>query len=196
MNKQYLFFDTETTGLPLSWSAPLTDFANWPRLVQLAWSAYSADGVHIKSESAIVLPDGFEIPKAASDIHGITTERARREGESLLLVLKNFHDQILKADILIGHNISFDEKVVGVEFLRLDLPRITPPRKRVCTMLSSTRHCEIPSAGCGGFKWPKLTELHQKLFGCEFDGAHDAGFDVAATVKCFWKLEQLGVIKI
>jgi hypothetical protein len=33
----YLFFDTETTGLPKSWKAPVTDVNNWPRLVQLAF---------------------------------------------------------------------------------------------------------------------------------------------------------------
>ena len=31
----YLIFDTETTGLPKNWKAPLTDFDNWPRMVQL-----------------------------------------------------------------------------------------------------------------------------------------------------------------
>jgi len=33
----YLFFDTETTGLPKNWKAPIEDLNNWPRLVQLAW---------------------------------------------------------------------------------------------------------------------------------------------------------------
>ncbi len=32
----YLFFDTETTGLPRNWHAPASDLANWPRLIQLA----------------------------------------------------------------------------------------------------------------------------------------------------------------
>ncbi len=34
----YLIFDTETTGLPKNYNAPLTDADNWPRLVQLAQS--------------------------------------------------------------------------------------------------------------------------------------------------------------
>jgi hypothetical protein len=28
----YLFFDTETTGLPKNWKAPVTDLNNWPRM--------------------------------------------------------------------------------------------------------------------------------------------------------------------
>ena len=36
----YLFFDTETTGLPRNWSAPVSDLNNWPRLVQIAWIFY------------------------------------------------------------------------------------------------------------------------------------------------------------
>ena len=31
----YLFFDTETTGLPANWQAPMSDLENWPRLVQI-----------------------------------------------------------------------------------------------------------------------------------------------------------------
>ena len=31
-----LVFDTETTGLPKIDNAPLSDFDNWPRMVQLA----------------------------------------------------------------------------------------------------------------------------------------------------------------
>jgi DNA polymerase III subunit alpha len=40
----YLIFDTETTGLPQNYSAPLTDFDNWPRCVQLAWQVHDETG--------------------------------------------------------------------------------------------------------------------------------------------------------
>ena len=35
--EKFLFFDTETTRLPLDYSAPSTDINNWPRLIQLSW---------------------------------------------------------------------------------------------------------------------------------------------------------------
>lgn len=191
----YLFFDTETTGLPKDWKAPLTDFDNWPRLVQLAWAAYTPEGGLIARRAYIVAPDGFEIPKEASAIHGITTERAKRDGRPIAAVLGAFHYQLKNAKVVIGHNIGFDNKIAGAEILRLKLPKITPPRKKICTMLSSTKYCGLPSER-GGFKWPKLVELHRKLFGSDFEGAHNANFDVAATVKCFWELKRLGIIEI
>ncbi|MCX6741278.1 MAG: hypothetical protein NTY61_02675, partial [Candidatus Parcubacteria bacterium] len=44
----YLFFDTETTGLPKNWKAPIEDLDNWPRIVQIAWAIYK-NGVKIGS---------------------------------------------------------------------------------------------------------------------------------------------------
>lgn len=187
----YLFFDTETTGLPKDWSAPLTDLDNWPRLVQLAWLTYDKAGNKISGASHIIKPVGFEIPDAASKIHGITTEQAMSIGEPLESVLKILHHQISMSGVIVGHNIGFDAKIVGAEFLWNNLPRITPARKRICTMLESTRYCALPKN-----KWPKLTELHEKLFGESFDGTHDASADIAATARCFWELRRINVIKI
>lgn len=45
-------------------------------------------------------------------------------------------------------------------------------------------------------KWPTLTELHVKLFECEFEGAHDALDDVKAMVNCFFELKKRGIINI
>jgi DNA polymerase-3 subunit epsilon len=65
---------------------------------------------------------------------------------------------------------------------------------KICTMMKSTSFCKLPAKR--GYKWPKLDELHQTLFGCDFEGAHDAGSDVLATVKCFFELVRLGVIEM
>ncbi len=58
----YLIFDTETTGLPRDHSAPLTEFSNWPRMVQIAWQLHDNQGDLIEAESYIIQPDGFTIP--------------------------------------------------------------------------------------------------------------------------------------
>ncbi len=58
----YLIFDTETTGLPRDYSAPITDFDNWPRLVQLAWQLHDHTGKLMSSGNYIVKPEGFTIP--------------------------------------------------------------------------------------------------------------------------------------
>ncbi|HCC48931.1 MAG TPA: 3'-5' exonuclease [Elusimicrobia bacterium] len=189
----YLFFDTETTGLPRSWQAPVTALDNWPRLVQLAYLAYDGEGNLLTSVNTIIKPEGFAIPADASRIHGITTERAQAEGKELALVLRDFKAQLDRAKFLVAHNMSFDEKIVGAELLRNNLPDIPASKYKICTMHSTTEYCAIP--GPRGYKWPKLTELHQKLFGADFEGAHDASSDVAATAKCFWELKRRGLIE-
>ncbi len=190
----YLFFDTETTGLPKNWKAPLTDLDNWPRMVQLAYFLADADGNKILAGDFIIKPEGFTIPEEVVRIHGITTERANKEGVALGPVLQGFQAAMDRAQYLVAHNMSFDEKIVGAEFLRNGMPDSLPAKKRVCTMHSSTDYCAIP--GPYGNKWPKLLELHTKLFKAGFESAHNAAADVAAMVKCFWELKRLGVIKL
>ncbi|MCM2266472.1 MAG: 3'-5' exonuclease [Elusimicrobiales bacterium] len=190
----YLFFDTETTGLPRSWNAPVTDLGNWPRLVQLAYMAYDRDGGLIASCDCLIKPQGFTIPAESARIHGITTERALKEGRELGEVLREFKALLDQAQYLVAHNMSFDEKIVGAEFLRNGLPDIPASKQKICTMHGTTEFCAIP--GPRGYKWPKLAELHQKLFRADFEGAHNAASDVAATAKCFWELKKQGIIKL
>ena len=108
-------------------------------------------------------------------------------------MLRDFKAQLDRAKFLVAHNMSFDEKIVGAELLRNNLPDIPASKYKICTMHSTTEYCAIP--GPRGYKWPKLTELHQKLFGADFEGAHDASSDVAATAKCFWELKRRGLIE-
>ncbi|OIO04951.1 MAG: 3'-5' exonuclease [Elusimicrobia bacterium CG_4_10_14_0_2_um_filter_56_8] len=188
----YLFFDTETTGLPRNWKAPVTDLNNWPRMIQLAYFTTDNEGKNTGGGNFIIKPEGFTIPEDASKIHGITTERALADGKDLLPVLWGFQAAIDQADFLVAHNMSFDEKIIGAEFLRSGMPDSLPGKKRICTMHSATDFCAIP--GPYGNKWPKLAELHQKLFKKDFKEAHNAAADVLATMNCFWELKRLGII--
>jgi DNA polymerase-3 subunit alpha len=77
----YLIFDTETTGLPKRWDAPITDTDNWPRCIQIACSCMMIWKL-IEHQDYLVKPDGFNIPYDAERIHGISTELAA-EKESL-----------------------------------------------------------------------------------------------------------------
>lgn len=188
----YLFFDTETTGLPKNWKAPITDLDNWPRLVQLAGLLYDKDGTQIAAADYIIKPDGYTIPAASSKVHGISTERAMREGESVEKVLQEFQSLLDQCDCLVAHNISFDEKVVGAAFLRTKMSNGLIGKQKICTMKRSTDFCAIP--GRYGYKWPKLEELHKKLFDTTFQEAHNAAVDIQATAKCFWELKRLDII--
>ena len=86
----YLIFDTETTGLPASWTAPLDDFDNWPRMIQIAWQIHDVEGKLLDVQNFLIKPDGFIIPRGSEKIHGISTERATREGQPLEDVLNQF----------------------------------------------------------------------------------------------------------
>ncbi|MBI4350397.1 MAG: 3'-5' exonuclease [Elusimicrobia bacterium] len=190
----YLFFDTETTGLPKNWKAPVTDLANWPRLVQLAWFFFDAGGKQLSGGNFIIRPEGFTIPAEAARIHGISNERAEKEGKDLRAVLEDFQSAIGRAEYLVAHNMSFDEKIIGAEFLRNRMPDTLSSKVKICTMQSATDYCALP--GPYGYKWPKLTELYFKLFRTGFEEEHNAAADVAATIRCFWELKRLGIIKV
>ena len=43
-------------------------------------------------------------------------------------------------------------------------------------------------------KWPKLKELHIKLFGSSFANAHSALIDAKITAKCFLELKRRKII--
>jgi len=188
----YLFFDTETTGLPRNWKAPVSDLNNWPRLVQIAWLYFDNNGNKISGGDFIIKPEGFSIPADSSRIHGISTEKALREGKSITSVLQHFDTLIANAGYLVAHNMSFDEKIVGSEFLRNGMQNSIPAKNKICTMENTTNFCAIQ--GPYGYKWPKLSELHYKLFGTGFEEAHNAAVDINATAKCFWELKRLGKI--
>ncbi len=187
-----LFFDTETTGIPLNYQAPSSDTQNWPRLVQLAWILTDENGNRILTGNLIVKPDGFNIPADASKVHGISTERAKEEGVPLAEVIERFKSDLNMATYIVGHNIEFDKKIVGAEMIRLGMKDIMDSKKSYCTMQSSIDFCKIP--GKYGYKYPKLQELYKILFGCEFDNAHDAMSDIEATKKCFWELRKRKLI--
>lgn len=189
-----LFLDTETTGLPRDWQAPVSDLDNWPRLVQIAWLIYDYNENLISTRDYLIKPDGFDIPFEASQIHGITTKKANILGRPLKEIVLEFAEIVKSSDLVVAHNIFFDEKILGAEFLRLKMDNTLADKAKICTMVASVDYCAIP--GHHGHKWPKLSELHNKLFGNDFEEAHNAAVDVQAAAKCFWKLNELGVINL
>jgi len=193
----YLFFDTETTGLPKDFDAPVTDTDNWHPTVQIAWAPVSLTERTIgDTKSYIVEPDGFVIPPEASDIHGISTNRAHREGHPLHDVLDAFLEAAAVSQGLVAHNVDFDVPTVRAELVRLQRPDPLAGISTICTKEESTDYCKLPSTSRwhSGYKWPSLQELHETLFGRDFDNAHDAGGDVKAGARCFLELVNRGVI--
>jgi len=187
----HLFLDCETTGLPPRRGTPPNEFDAWPRLVQVAWALHDDEGNRLSFDSRIVRPDGFEIPLGASNVHGITTDRALAEGEEVHGVLDALADAAAGASLVIAHNAAFDGPVVAAEYFRMGRTPPFDPKAMFCTMETGKHFTKIPGR-YGDYKWPTLDELHRGLFLEGFDGAHDAGADVAACARCYYGLRQRG----
>jgi DNA polymerase III epsilon subunit-like protein len=107
-------------------------------------------------------------------------------------VLVEFVGALSGIDTVVGHNLAFDLKIVGAEFVRCSVIDPFPGKRQVCTMLASTAFCMIP--GAYGYKWPKLNELYTRLFARDMGMAHNSLLDVKATMDCFFELKKIGVL--
>jgi DNA polymerase-3 subunit alpha len=185
----YLIFDTETTGLPKRWDAPLTDTNNWPRCIQIAWQLHDEMGNLVEHQDYLVQPDGFNIPYDAERIHGISTELAQQNGIQIKEMLEKFNSALSKAKYIVGQNVGFDVNILGCEFFRMgiDSPMSKMPILDTCTEVTASL-LKLPGGRGGKFKLPTLTELHQYLFNEPFAEAHNATADVEATTRCFLEL--------
>ncbi|MEO0046336.1 MAG: Error-prone polymerase, partial [Bacteroidota bacterium] len=185
----YLIFDTETTGLPRNWAAPISDTNNWPRCIQIAWQLHDAMGNLIEHQDYLVKPEGFNIPYDAERIHGISTELAQEQGIPLAEVLEKFNTALAKAKFIVGQNVGFDVNIMGCEFYRLGVnsPMAAMPVLDTCTEVTADL-LKLPGGRGGRYKLPTLTELHGFLFGVPFAEAHNATADVEATTRCFLEL--------
>ena len=193
----YLIFDTETTGLPKRWDAPITDTTNWPRCIQIAWQLHDDMGRLVEHQDYLINPEGFNIPYDAERIHGISTELAQANGVLLRDVLERFNQALGKAKFIVGQNVTFDVNIMGCEFHRYDME--SPLAKMrvldTCTEVSAAI-LQLPGGRGGKFKLPTLTELHQYLFNNPFSEAHNATADVEATTRCFLEMVRRRIYTI
>lgn len=189
-----LIFDTETTGLPKNWKAPMTEVNNWPRIIQFAYQVVDMQGQLVKQTKQLIKPDGWVIPKEKFWIdNGYSTEKNQAEGIRLPDLLDEFISDYEMCSVIAAHNISFDHNVTGAEMIRYQ-KKVSKKLPQICTMRSTTNLCKIP--GSYGFKFPKLEELHHFLFEEGFDGAHDAMADVNACRRCLFELINRNIITI
>jgi DNA polymerase-3 subunit alpha len=190
----YLIFDTETTGLPSNYNAPVTDTNNWPRVVQLAWQLHNNIGECIEAHNFIIRPDGFTIPYNAEQIHGISTERALKSGIPFSEVFDKFNQAVANSEFAVGHNIEFDIKVLLCEAFRYQLSSDLDKKTITDTKTDkSANFVAIPGGRAGKFKWPTLQELYKKVFNETFEEAHNASADVEATARVFLEMLRTGI---
>lgn len=187
MNKLCLAFDTETTGKVNKYNLPGT--SDQPDLVQLAAILFDQHEVH-SMFSCYVIPEKA-IESGAQEVHGISYEKCDKLGVSRRTAAAIFLNYARKADVLVGHNLDFDLRVIQTAFIRESVSwKELSTKEKYCTMQESTDICKIPSQfKPGEYKWPKLIEAYKVLVDPEgFEGAHDALVDVKACVEIYRKL--------
>ena len=193
-----LVFDTETTGLPSSNNLSIIETEQWPYIVQFSYIFYdtSTNTILYKSDNIIDIPEDIMITPKSIEIHKITNEKCKKEGIDIKTVLNQFNLYLKHADMIVGHNISFDKKMIMVECIRNNIYHyfnINGTKKiEYCTMKNSINLCKIPfnnsSPSLSEYKYPKLSELHNHLFREIPKGLHNSMMDVLITLRCFCKL--------
>ena len=182
-----LVFDTETTGL-LPKNISKVDIKNLPYVVQISWVIFDLELKQIiKTQDYIVKVDSHI---ANSNIHGINDLISQEKGVDIGGVMKEFFCDLNEIDLLVAHNYGFDAKMIEIELLRLKRNleiKWLYKTDYYCTMMRTIDFCKLEGKFYRSYKYPKLQELHVKLFDFEFIGAHNALADVNSTLKCYLK---------
>lgn len=184
-------FDTETTGFI---NKKETDLNKQPRIVQFAgilWELH--DGTFTETERVnILINPGIPIPFDSSQVHHIYDIDVK-DAPKIDKVIDKIMYYINEPDVIVGHNIEYDESMVKLELKRMKQEYRYTPKQVICTMKTTVDYCAI-QWNWARFKYPKLWELHKKLFDQYFVWAHDAMVDVEATTRSFVKLVNENVI--
>ena len=201
-----LIFDTETTGLASSKIIGPDTLKLWPHIVQFSYVVYDTETNDILDlhNSIIRVSEGINIPEESIKFHGITNEISQECGIEIELVLIEFFYQLNSVDMIIGHNISFDINMVKVELLRIIYSKtqsrefktyfhiLTNYKNIYCTLQDSIELCNIKALDKYGkeyLKFPKLIELHQKLFNSDPNNLHNSLNDILVTLRCYIKMK-------
>jgi DNA polymerase III epsilon subunit-like protein len=190
-------FDTETTGLPSDKNASIYNSNKWPYIIQLSFMLYDTlnNEILIENDSIIKIPDNVKISDESEKIHGISLERSHNEGQDIIKVLENFDLCLNMADIVIGHNVLFDKKMIMVENIRNNRDSGFKDNKiaEYCTMKNGKEICKIYveskyNKGDKYLKYPSLSELHEKLFNKIPSGLHNSWVDILVCLRCYYML--------
>mgnify|MGYP003966007877 CR=1 FL=1 len=179
-----IVFDTETTGLPNG----SDDLDTQPYICQFAAIIYEySAGEWEEAETIdIIIRPEIPIPLMATALHGISDEDVA-DKETFGAYVHQIIEAFQTSDVAVAHNISFDQKMMEIELLRLGRSKQFLPEQTFDTMLESREVCQIPGKN-GNFRSPKLMALHEFLFNEKFERAHNALNDVRATARCLQEL--------
>lgn len=206
-----LVFDTETTGLPQTKLLNPDTLHLWPSIVQFSYIIYDTtfNTIIDTRDNIVKIDESILISQESTNIHNITNEMCSKTGIEIEDLLVEFFYNVRAVDQIIGHNISFDLNMVKVELLRIiygsklskeqiksfkyDLHFITNYPNICCTLKDSIQLCNIQALTKFGkpyLKYPKLIELHQKLFDNSPTNLHNSFNDILVTLRCYMKLKH------
>jgi DNA polymerase III subunit epsilon len=187
-------FDTETTWFI---NKKDTRLSSQPSIIQFAgilWEINEEKEFKEIEKINILIHPKRSIPYESSQVHHIYDIDVQ-DAPPIENVIDIILHYINTPDMIIGHNIEYDEDMLKVELKRLGREHDYKPKQKYCTMKNMVDFCQIKGNG-ERFKYPKLGELHKCIFWEYFIGAHDAIVDVEATLRCFLDLHQKDIIKL
>lgn len=189
-----LVFDVETTGLMSERNASITETDKWPYIVQLSYLIYDdvLNRITIINDDIIRLPSNVIMSDICTGIHGITNEKSKSIGVDIRYALIKFNEILKTADIIVGHNISFDKRIIMVECIRNDIKqqftKNSIKKNEYCTMRNGVDICKLENFNFIGkkyFKFPKLSELYYHYFKIVPEGLHNSKKDILVCLRCY-----------
>ena len=195
-----IVFDTETTGLIPKGATLNGDLNIFPYILQFSYILYETDTCEILtvSDDIIKIPENVGISKESINVHGITKVDCLLKGQDILRIIQKFMVCFENADLLVGHNLEFDLNILKIEMLRYvelfeeELNTLNNSKKFFCTMQETIDLCNIEKKSATGktyLKFPKLSELHEKLFNSSPNHLHNALNDIMVCMRCFHKFK-------
>ncbi|WP_375592279.1 3'-5' exonuclease [Chitiniphilus eburneus] len=183
-----LFYDTETTGLP-DWHEP-SEAPHQPHIVQLAAKLVDADTrAVVESLDLIAAPDGWLISADVAAVHGITTAYAMQVGVPEATVMEALLALWRRASTRIGHNESFDARILRIATKRYASEEVIDAWKAgaaECTVRITKPMLQLEPRNRYGWKSPKLSEAYAHFMGRPLENAHNAMADVDACMAVYF----------
>lgn len=187
MSRFILFFDTETSGLPV-WHEP-SGGDNQPHLVQLAARFVDADTRKVlQTLDVCIAPDGWDVPQEVVDIHGLDAEHLGAIGVPEGEALSAFMHLWAKADVRVGHSERFDARIIRIALKRYVSDWAADEWKAgaaECTGLLAR-----PAFGLKGCRIPKLTDTYEHFVGEPLEDAHSALADTDACLAIYFAMQD------
>jgi len=166
--KRIAVFDTETTGLDLKTS----------RIVTASVVELDLNGNVVVDRAEWFANPEIEIPKVASDVHGITTEMAVADGrnykEVVAEILDALRDCFQRGVPVVAYNAPYDFTILMHQAIALGLDPITEPMPVIDPLVVDKTYDRYRSG-------KRKLELVAKHYSVALDDAHNSKADAIAA---------------